>query len=587
MKLFSFRRLALSVATAIAAAAQPGATPVIKVGSPQAGIPGAPVPSTKVVATIDGTKITAARLRELLTGAPPPALRSAQSDPREFLAWTALTEKFMKQAEKEGLDKKSPYSDRLHWTRHQVLTMARIQAEQKRAEMTEEQAKQWYAEHAYRFGRAGVRLIYVAKLPGKEAEAQAKLAEVQKRLKSGESFDQVARALSDDDDSAAKGGDYGVIEQDSKIPLEIRKAVLKLAVNQVSPVFEQPAGYYLFQVTSKELRDFAEAKAEILEQAKRELMDEWMRTQREKVTVKIVNEPFFKTLRAANLAAGQDAANLGPEVKPDTVLAEINGQPLNAEQYTGLMKGMPPQNRTNAVMNPEEFLRQYAFMQQLTKAAEEMGLDKQQPYQGQLWYNRGQILLQAFVDEYLNNIVVTAEEQKAGYDRDPDRFRIATVAAIRIPYSVSPPPQTDPNAKKILNEEEARARAEAALAEVVAGLNFQQAVVKYAEDQELVDNGGILPPLAAQDPQVPENIKTLVFNAKTGDVLGPVKMPNGFYLFKVLNLQRKSYDEVKDQIYEELRQERFQKWFDGERQAFRITVDDPQAFQAIAAEQGR
>lgn len=585
---YSFSAFLLGLVAALPLFPQPATNPVIQVGTPQVGAPGAApsqVPPNTVVATIDTQKITAARLRELLQGAPPPALRSAQGDPQEFLAWTALTEKFSADAARQGLDKKTPYADRLDWSRRQVLTMARIQAEQQKGPMTEEQAKAWYDDNAHQFARAGVRLIYVARLPGQEAAAQAKLAEVQKQLKAGMEFGKVARQFSDHEDSAEKDGDFGTIEQDSKIPLEIRKAVLKLDANQVSGVFEQPAGYYLFQVTSKEMRPFEAAKAEIMQTAQQDGLQKWMQSQREAASVKIVDEKFFQGLRVANLAgAPQGNISMGPEVKPETLLAEINGKPLNAEQYTALMKGMPPQNRTNAVMRPDEFLKQWAFMQRLSDAAVEMGLDQKQPYKGQLWYNRGQILLQAFVDEYLNGIVITAEEQKAGYDKDPERFRIATVAAIRVPYSLSPPPQTDPNAPKVMNEDEARARAEAALAEIVGGLSFEQAVIKYAEDEELRGTGGLLPPLAARDASVPENIKKMVFGAKAGDVLGPVKMPNGFYLFKVVNVALKPYEEVKDQVYEELRQERFQAWFDGTRKAFRIQVDNPEAFRAVAAE---
>lgn len=584
---YSLSALILGLAAALPLFPQPGANPVIQVGTPRVSSPGAaqPVAPSTVLATVDTQKITAARLRELLQGAPEPALRSAQRDPADFLAWTAVTEKFSNEAVKQGLDKKAPYADRLDWARRQLLTMARIQAEQRKGPMTEEQAKAWYLDHAHEHARAGIRLIYIAKLPGKEAQAHAKLAEVQKQLKAGVEFAKVARQLSDHEDSAEKDGDFGTIEKDSKIPLEIRKAVLKLDANQVSSVFEQPAGYYVFQVTSKEMRPFEEAKAEIMQKAQQQGLEQWMQTQRDASSVKILNEAFFQGLRTASLAgAAMGSPPVGPDVKPDMLLAEINGKPVTGERFSALLKGMPPQTRSNAIMRPDEFLKQWAFMQRLSDSAVEMGLDQQQPYKGQLWFSRGQILVQALVDEYLNTTVVTTEEQKAGYDKDPERFRIATVAAIRIPYSLSPPPQTDPKAPKVMNEDEARVRAEAALAEVVGGLSFEQAVVKYAEDEELRGNGGLLPPLAARDPGVPENIRKLVFGAKAGDVLGPVKMPNGFYLFKVVNLALKPYTEVKDQVYEELRQARFQAWFDGARKGFQIKIDNPEAFRAVAAE---
>ncbi|MCC6585408.1 MAG: peptidylprolyl isomerase [Bryobacterales bacterium] len=559
----------------------------IQPGVPQVGAPGAPAaaaappPADKVLGTMDGDRLTAGDLRAMLIGAPPPALNSAKSDPADFLRWTALTKRFTALAEKQGFDKKSPYSDRIAWATGQVLAMARIQAEQQKGPMTEEGAKAYYETNPHLYGRAGVRLIYIAATKGKEAEAHAKLAEVQKQLKAGADFANVARQYSDDEDSAAKDGDFGVIETDSKIPVEMRKAVLKLDLNKVSEPFQQPAGWYIFQLTSKEVRPFEQVKAEIIQNASQEGVNGWMQREREAIALKIIDAGFFQKMKAAMMQSG---ATTPEDVKPEQVLAEVNGKPLTAEDYSGLLRAMPGQNRQNAITQPEEFLKQWAFMQRLSKQALQMGLDQKQPYKGQIWFNRGQILVQAYVDEYMNKIVIGPEDQKAGYDKDPERFKTATVQVIRIPFTVAPPPTTDPNAPKILNEEQGRKRAEAALAEIMGGLSFNQAVVKYAEDQELRDNGGFLPPFTKQDRQIPDQIKQMVFGAKQGDVLGPLKLPNGFYLFRVDKLAQKTYEQVKDQVYEEMRQAHFQKWFDGERNSAKVTVEDPEAFRAVADE---
>ena len=63
------------------------------------------------------------------------------------------------------------------------------------------------------------------------------------------------------------------------------------------------------------------------------------------------------------------------------------------------------------------------------------------------------------------------------------------------------------------------------------------------------------------------------------DLVGPIKMPNGYYLFKVDSIQTRKYEEVKDQIYEELRQERFQNWFNQQRAAFKVVIDDLDGFR--------
>jgi hypothetical protein len=297
-----------------------------------------------------------------------------------------------------------------------------------------------------------------------------------------------------------------------------------------------------------------------------------MAEQRRQAGVKVLHDTFFSNIAASNVLsqAGLSVpASNEEEIKPETILAMVNGKVFTAAQFTGIMKSVAPPVRANAMKQPVPFLEQYALMQRLGELAETEKLHEIQPFRGRLHYNRGEILTQALVDDYNNNIVIGPDEPRQAYDANPDRFRFAEIRALYIAYSLTPPPRTDPGARKVLNEDEARQRAEALLKEIQSGADFAEVVRNNSDDENTRVRGGQLPQLRVDDAKVPEAIRKPVFAAKQGDIVGPVKLPNGYYLVKVEKSETRAFTEVKDHLYEELRAQRFQKWFDGIRNQFR------------------
>ncbi|MEZ5351517.1 MAG: peptidylprolyl isomerase [Bryobacteraceae bacterium] len=561
----------------------PGAKPAA--AKPASATPSAPaLTADHVVATLNGKPVTAGAVENMLHGAPPIAMQSARNDPKNFLIWSNTMQELAALAEKNGLQDKTPHKDRLQWTHNQVLMMAAIEKQKRDSAPSEAEAKAWYEDNAANFGSARTRLIYVAELEGKEAEAKAKLDRVLAKLKSGADFAAVARAESDDDMTAPTGGDFPPIDKTSKIHPDIRKTIFHTKPGAYTEPVKQVAGYYIFQTVAIDLKPFEEVKQEIIGQLGEQRTDLWMAEQRRQAEVKLLNDNFFKVLHVKSLAEQGGLGTVpdsGEEIKPDTVLATMGGKNLTAEEFTGLMMAVPPQVRTNAMQQPMRFLQEVTLMRNLTAMAESQGLDKQQPFLGRLRYNRNEILTQAAVDDYNNNIVVGPDAPKQEYDSSLDRFRFAKVRALYVAFSLTPPPQTDPNAKKILNEEEARLRAEELLKDIRAGADFATTVKDYSDDEGTRERGGELPPITATDPKVPDAIKQPVFAAKAGDVIGPVKLSNGFYLVKVEESGIRPFEQVKDQIYEELRAKRFQAWFDGVRGQFQVEITDPAAFQQV------
>ncbi len=108
---------------------------------------GAVTPDT-VVATVNGKKMTAGEIDQILTGAPPQMQEHLRRDRREFLRQYALVRLLADQAEQDGLAERSPYKEQLAWNRIQVLLQAAITETNRRFReedpaTAEEKTKRW------------------------------------------------------------------------------------------------------------------------------------------------------------------------------------------------------------------------------------------------------------------------------------------------------------------------------------------------------------------------------------------------------------------------------------------------------------
>jgi len=114
----------------------------------------------------------------------------------------------------------------------------------------------------------------------------------------GEKFDEIARKVSDDPQSARTGGDLGFFQRGSMVP-EFDKAAFSLATNQVSEVITTQFGYHVLMVTDRkpEKQLSLEEKSPNLERMMRqqksgEVIRQYIKGLREKAKVEILLPPL-------------------------------------------------------------------------------------------------------------------------------------------------------------------------------------------------------------------------------------------------------------------------------------------------------
>ncbi len=95
--------------------------------------------------------------------------------------------------------------------------------------------------------------------PLPEPEARTKLEDIRKQILAGADFAQIAKQYSQDPDTAAHGGDMGVLNPEKVVPAVVN-AAHTLEPGQVSGIIQTPSGLEIIKVEQKRDKSFEEVK---------------------------------------------------------------------------------------------------------------------------------------------------------------------------------------------------------------------------------------------------------------------------------------------------------------------------------------
>jgi len=223
-------------------------------------------------------------LDRLIAAQPAQAQQQLQEKPelksslvRDILLKKAIATK----ARKAGYDRKPEFREQLSYLIDDYLSreyLAKIVVADVR--VSEEELKKYYREHEKDFLLAATvkaRHIFI-QAPEKasaeeKAQGRAKAGAILDRLKKGEDFAKVAAEVSEDADTAKKGGELGIITPGRTNSAEFEKAVFALKNGELSAVVETPFGFHVIRVdekTEQRTASFEEARGYIESVLKKE-----------------------------------------------------------------------------------------------------------------------------------------------------------------------------------------------------------------------------------------------------------------------------------------------------------------------------
>ena len=246
---------------------------------------------SKVLARVGSEDITEAEVLEFIQpfGQQAVMLYGTEQGRKMILDDVISMRLYALDAEAQKLDQTAEFQAQLRGVRRAMLAQASMREAIKGLTVSDDEARKFYDENPEMFKnpeRVHARHILVS--------GDENLAKVQEELKSGKSFDVVAKEYSTDPGSAANGGDLGEFPRGMMVP-EFEKAAFELKnPGDVSEPVKTQFGWHIIkleeripespmpfeQVKSRLLQDLQEQKTQAVLQEKAKKLEEKYKVER-------------------------------------------------------------------------------------------------------------------------------------------------------------------------------------------------------------------------------------------------------------------------------------------------------------------
>jgi peptidyl-prolyl cis-trans isomerase C len=234
-------------------------------------------------------------------------------------------------------------------------------------------------------------------------------------------------------------------------------------------------------------------------------------------------------------------------VKKDKVLAKVNGRKITESDLEKVLSSLPQQQAMQ--MQGEEgkkrLLNELIAGEMFYLDAVEKELDKEEEFQNILKETKENLLQRYAVQKVMDDVDVKDEEAKEVYEQNKDKY----ISDEKV------------SAKHILVDDEEKCKE--IKEEIDNGLDFSDAAAKYSSCPSS-KKGGRLGEFG-KGQMVPE-FEEVAFKMEEGEISDPVKSQFGYHIIqldKKVPAEQKSFNEVKDQVKQQLvQQKQFQVYND-------------------------
>jgi peptidyl-prolyl cis-trans isomerase C len=274
----------------------------------------------RVVATINGQKITAKQAVDMLRPFPPDQRKQIDSNLTNAVQQIYTQHQLAEAAQKLNLEQQASIKEQLDLARQGVLARAYVtHLSETAGKDPVEDPQKYYDAHKTEYDTVKLSGIFIGfNAPGTPAnsgaanartedQAKEKATDVEKKLAAGGDFAALARSDSEHQ-TAAKGGDLGSIpinDPQVQIPADVKTAVAKLQSGQVTEPIHIPNAFLIVKLDSRETVPFEKAKDGIVKKLEGERTQNAVKKELEKYAIHVEDKDFFDN--GAAPAAGASA----------------------------------------------------------------------------------------------------------------------------------------------------------------------------------------------------------------------------------------------------------------------------------------
>ena len=458
---------------------------------------------------------------------------------RDHLQTMIDTELLVMEARSQGIEKSSAYLTKMIRIRKAKLVG---EYERRTIDATVEAGE--VEEYIDREGLArAIRLgdILVADLETAEKAVRA--------IEGGASFADIARKLSMNEETAARGGDTGRFSTRYEMIPGLAEKLFGLAVGSVSDPVQIGDRYAVFKILD-------ETTAQFNPRQRKRIAEELGRKKRTTAKAELVAglrdryrlEPVRDGIAAAVEALRPKAADVGHD--PSAIeLYQYDGGAITAADLIGATKGRKG-NVLETLRDAEQvvsFVERYIVPDvMIQEAAVRQGIDREEEVAQWLKEQGRQVLIRSLRTYVLKErVTITEDDLREYYEANAERLLH--------------PEQTEVQEILVRTEIEALRLRE----QIEDGAAFGDLAKRHSiRSRKVRDDEGRFHVHRYESPQFGGFVEAAV-EAKIGELTGPVEVQEGYSIFKVLSRERKreTFDEAELRVRSQLRRERHRKAF--------------------------
>jgi hypothetical protein len=283
-----------------------------------------PLPPDTVIAVADGKPITAGEIKKLLESGDPRLLNMAKLSPDNFLGNIFVTRYFAEEGEKAHLADESPLKEELQIIRDRLVGLSLVNRIRDAYSVPEQDIADFYARNSARYDQARIKVIVIGFCPkistaaGTSIEETKRLAEeavaaahctakrteeqahdftlgLVGKIRGGADFVKLVAQYSEDADSKATEGDFGLVTRDNSFAREIKDAAFALTGDEVSDPIRSGNFFYIIKIKEKAVQPLSNVHDLIVQELKQKHFTDWMEEINKRFKPTIERPDFFVT----------------------------------------------------------------------------------------------------------------------------------------------------------------------------------------------------------------------------------------------------------------------------------------------------
>jgi parvulin-like peptidyl-prolyl isomerase len=250
----------------------------------------APEAPDRVVAEVDGRKITAGELHRFFISLPPQMKEKYAQDRKDFVLRYALIRKFADMAVADKLDQKFPFKEQLEIARMNILMEAKLSDYVQTAQIGEEQIDRELKQNGNEYRLLRLKGIHIFK---NRPEDQARAKSLAAQWRAGED---IAKAVMKAREETAGGLNLleaGWHDRRSNLPESVRKAVFAAKVGEITGPFVIDNQIWIFRIEEERPQTPDAIREAIREQLQQRALIDWIEATRKGLSLKIQDPEYF------------------------------------------------------------------------------------------------------------------------------------------------------------------------------------------------------------------------------------------------------------------------------------------------------